>query len=175
MGISRQVGHWVKSFLGSLPPVAEGTRTNTCLWVGKGGPGPGQGPLHCWSQLKETGSPTWSIGMQAMQGCISSRKQNKDKDKLMAWETLKNTELAPPSTQRLKKLKLVSRPLWLLIFICSYSFWIDPGRLHGEQAARSRLLTFLKGDNKPWKSQSQSYYLSTARRCLHGSADFPPF
>ena len=38
MGISRQVGHWVKSFLGALPPVAEGTRTNTCLSVGKGGP-----------------------------------------------------------------------------------------------------------------------------------------
>ena len=40
MGISRQVGHWVKSFLGALPPVAEGTRTNTCLSVGKGGQGP---------------------------------------------------------------------------------------------------------------------------------------
>ena len=56
----------------------------------------------------------------------------------MAWETLKNMELAPPSTQRLKKLKLISDLTGYWIFICSYSFWIDPRRLRGEWAARSQ-------------------------------------
>ena len=90
---------------------------------------------------------------QAMQGCVSSRKQNKDEDKFMAWGTLKNMELAPPSTQRLKKLKLVSDLTGYWIFTCSCSFWTDPGRLQGEQAARSVTPTFFEREmTNPWKS-----------------------